>query len=251
MRKRVSNLFILAASILVLAIPANSQEHKEVSNSPGTAKASAVTIRLGTSAVVIPAPEGYEEATSQFESIKARFTETEAPENELLLVHLMANDCELLRRGQEATMEQYTKVSVHRTSKERQFSQAELAEIVSEFRKNGASIMDPNSPKMKAYLEHVEQGLKKTGSPDASLDMSQPVNMGELEVSPNNYSVMLLLPFKGSNGESTPILGVMSFLRLQQRLVYVFTYRRYHSKPDVDALRSFTKTWTSNIFAAN
>jgi len=250
MRHRVSILFIQAASVLVLAIPANSQEHKEISNPPSTAKAAAVTIRLGTSAVVIPAPEGYEEATSQFESIKTRFTQSEAPSNEMLLVHLMSSDCELLRRTQEPKLDQYTKVSIRQTAKDREYYQADLAALVVEFRKNGASFMDPNSPTMKSLLERVEQRLKKT-NPDGSLDMSQPINMGELEVSPNNYSVMLLLPFKGSSGESMPILAGMSFMRLQQRLVYVYTYRRYHSKADVEILQTFTKAWTSSILAAN
>jgi hypothetical protein len=251
MRYLTPKLFIIATITLLFTSPVYSQEHREVPKRVGTARAGALTIRLGTSAVVMPAPDGYEEATSQFENVKARFSETEAPGNEMLAVHLMSSDCDLLRRGQPATMQQYTKVSVLRATKEQVFSQANLAEVVTEFRKNGASMMDPNGPRMKALLEHLEQGLKKTGSDATAVDMTQPVNMGEFEVSPNIYSVMLLLQFKSSAGEATPVLAGMSYMRLQQRLVYVFTYRRYNSKSDVEILRSFARTWTANILAAN
>jgi len=246
MKNLTPKFFIVAAIIFLLPAPAFSQEHREVTNRAGTTSTDKITVRLGSSAVVIPAPEGYEEATSQFERVKARFSETEAPNNEMLAAHLMSSDCDLLRRNQEATMQQYTKVSVLRTAKEEVFTEASLATVVAEFRKNGASMLDPNSPSMKAVLERVAQALKK---PD--LDMSQPVNMGEFEVSPSIYSVMLLLTYKSSSGEATPVLATVSYMRLKQRLVYVFTYRKYSSTSDVEILRSFAKTWTGNILSAN
>ena len=252
MRLRFSTLFVTAIVFAVASL-SYSQEHREVPNKAATVttRPSAITLRLGTSAVVIPAPVGYEEASSQFEGVKARFSETEAPGNEMLAVHLMSSDCDLLRSGQQATMQQYTKISVLRTAKELPFSQAELASVVAEFRKNGASMLDPSGARMKALLEHLEQGLKNTGSNASGVDMTQPVNMGEFEVSPNIYSVMLLLQFKSSAGQATPVLAGMSYMRVQQRLVYVFTYRKYTSRSDVETLRTFAKTWTANILAAN
>jgi len=246
MRNLTPNFFIVVAIIFLLTAPGSSQEHREVTNRAGTGSAGKITVRLGSSSVVIPAPEGYEEATSQFERVKARFSETEAPGNEMLAAHLMSSDCDLLRRNQEATYQQYTKVSVLRTAKEQVFTQADLAAVVSEFRKNGTSMMDPDSPRMKAVLERVAQALKK---PD--LGMSQPVNMGEFEVSPNIYSVMLLMTYKSSSGAATPVLATMSYMRLQQRLVYLFTYRQYTSRSDVEILRSFAKTWTGKVLSAN
>jgi hypothetical protein len=246
MRRLNPNFFVVVITFL-LSATAYSQEHNNV----GSRGSDAVTVRLGSSAVVIPAPEGFEEATSQFENVKTKFTATEAPENEMLLVHLLSSDCDLLRRGQPATMNQYTKVSVLKTVKEQDFSQSELADIVAEFRKNGAALLDPNGPNMKGLLEHLDQALKNTTSTNSSMEMTQPVNMGEFEVSPNIYSVMLLLTFKRGAGETTPILAGLSYMRLKQRLVYAFTYRRYNSKADVEALKTFSQTWTASILAAN
>jgi hypothetical protein len=208
-------------------------------------------VRLGTSKVLIPAPEGFEEATTQFESIRTRFAATESPTNEMLLAHLKAEDCDLLRNGQAPTMLQYTKVSVLRAAKEQAFSQADLAAVISEFRKNGAAMMDPNSPGMKRVLDNIEQGLKKIDSATTSVEMTQPVNLGEFEVAPNIYSVMLLLTFKSGAGELKPILATMSYMRVQQRLLYAFAYRQYTSRADIETLRIFAKAWTARILAAN
>jgi hypothetical protein len=250
-----STPLLFAAIVLTLSATARAQEHKKgVEKSGAVSRPVVLTVRLGNSVVVIPAPEGFEEASSQFDSIKARFTETEAPGNEMLAVHLPASDCELLRRGEQTTFNSYTKISVLRDAKEQVFSESDLAALVAEFRKNGATMMDPNGPRMKALLEHIEQGLKKVESGDTQIDMSQPVNLGELEVSPRIYSVMMLMTITrdtGATQSSTPLLAGVTFMRVKQRLIYVFTYRKYHSKSDVEALRVFTKTWTGGILAAN
>jgi hypothetical protein len=107
---------------------------------------------------------------------------------------------------------------------------------------------------MKATLEHLSKGLSELSKKETQVDMSQPVNLGEFDTRPNVYSVMLLMNFKtqSSDGEvSTLILGGLSYVRVKQRLIYVYTYRKYGSKNDVDTLRDFTKQWIGQILAAN
>jgi len=65
-----------------------------------TRKADVATFHLGNQVIAIPAPIGFEEAASQFESIKNHFTLTEAPGNDMLAVHLPHADCQKLRAGE-------------------------------------------------------------------------------------------------------------------------------------------------------
>jgi len=65
-----------------------------------TPKAGVTTVHLGARVVAIPAPDGFEEAASQFEVIRNRFTATEAPENDMLTIHMPHADCEKLRAGE-------------------------------------------------------------------------------------------------------------------------------------------------------
>ena len=77
---------------------------------------------------------------------------------------------------------------------------------------------------------------------------------GEFDTRPNVYSVMLLLNFKtksGDNEVSVPIAGGLSYVRVGQRLIYVYTYRKFTSAADVEVLRDFTKKWIGQILAAN
>jgi hypothetical protein len=84
--------------------------------------------------------------------------------------------------------------------------------------------------------------------------MTQPINLGEFDTRPNVYSVMLLVNIKtlNSDKETTALIaGGLSYVRVKQRLIYVYTYRRYESKADLETLRDFTKHWMGQILAAN
>jgi hypothetical protein len=239
-------LLILAATAIVLLFnaTAKSQEHSR----------KVFSVRLGDAEIIIPTPEGFEEASSQFEKVKANFSATESPDNDMLAVYLTASDCELLRQGKQPSMAFYTKVSVLRARRMAPFSTEDLAAVKAEFRKNGAGIMDPNGPQMKAQLQHIEEALSSRDSTKMSVDISKPVNLGEFDVRPNVYGVLLMITFKiaSNSGESaTPLLAGMSFTRVKDRLVYFFTYRKYQSKADVDILTAFTTKWTTMILGAN
>jgi len=219
-----------------------------------TPKTDIAVFQLGAQATRIPAPEGFEEAASQFESIKNHFTLTEAPENDMLAVHLPHADCERLKAGEVGHLNFYTKVSVGKSVRNVDYSAARFANLVSEFRKTGSQVLDTNSPAMKATLERLGTKISELSKRETQVDMSQPVNLGEIDTRPNVYSVLLLMNFKtqSSDGEVRMlIVGGLSYVRVRQRLIYVYTYRKYETKTDVETLRDFTKQWIGQILAAN
>ena len=219
-----------------------------------TPKADVATFHLGDQVITIPAPNDFEEAASQFESIKTRFTVTEAPSNDMLAVHLPHADCEKLRAGGAASLNFYTKISVPRSARSLDYSAEQFAKLVSEFRKTGSQVMDVNGPTMKETLEHLSKGLSDLNKNETQVDMDQPLSLGEFDTRPNVYSVMLLVNLKAQSGDvkiSQLIAGGISFVRIKQRLIFVYTYRKYDSKADVETLRDFTKQWIGQILAAN
>jgi hypothetical protein len=148
----------------------------------------------------------------------------------------------------------YTKVSVRKGVREEDYSAERFATLVSTFRKSGSQILDINSPRMRGIVERQEKSLSELSKQETKIDLSQPVNLGEFDTRPNVYSVMLRLNFttKNVDGEVTvPILGGLSYVRVKQLLIYVYTYRRYKSATDVEVLRDFTKKWVGQILAAN
>jgi hypothetical protein len=203
---------------------------------------------------VIPAPDGFEEAASQFEQVNGPMRATEDPGNDMLAVHLAKEDCERLRHGQFGAFNFYTKVSVRRALRASEYSEQQFASLISEFRKNGSSVLDINSARLKAAVERLDKTLSELSNSDARLEMSQPVPLGEMDTRPNVYSTLLSINYtyedKGQRRQR-PVLGGLTFMRLNQRLIYVYTYRSYNAKADIEIIQDFTKKWITKILAAN
>ena len=219
-----------------------------------TPKPAVAVFQLGDQPTRIPAPAGFEEAASQFEQIKTHFTLTEAPDNDMLAVYLPSADCEKLRAGEFGPFSFYTKVSIRKAVRAEDYPVDRFAKLVAAFRQNGSQILDLNGPVMKAATERLDKSLSELNKQETQVELGQPVNLGEFDTRPNVYSVMLLLNITTTtaDGEATvPLLGGLSYVRVKQRLVYVYTYRRYKSKADAAILRAFTTEWISQILAAN
>ena len=215
-------------------------------------KAASISLRLGDATVVIPNPDGFEEAASQFADVKDGFTATEAQGNDMLAVHLLTSDCEKLRHGGAGPFNFYTKISVQRAIRDKNYSAADFAAIPAEFRKNGAAVLDINSPRMKDAVDRIQQAMTERGT--SKVGMGQPENLGEFDTRPNRYSVMLMMNLAVQTGDERsikPLLAGMTFMRVKQRLLYISTYRKFESKADIQVLEDFTKHWTDAILAAN
>jgi hypothetical protein len=66
--------------------------------------------------------------------------------------------------------------------------------------------------------------------------------------------VILMMNFTSKSGDSevtVPLVAGLSYVRVKQRLIYVYTYRKYNSTTDVEVLRDFTRQWIGKILAAN
>ena len=217
-------------------------------------KTEVTTFQLGDQLTVIPAPDGFEEAASQFEFIKDHFTRTEVPDNDMLSVDLPQADCDKLRAGGAATFNFYTKVSFRKAVRDVNYSPERFADLVATFRKTGSQALDVNGPTMKDAVKQLDKGLSEINKTETKVALSQPVNLGEFDTRPNVYAVMLMMNFTSKSGESEvtiPLVASLCYVRVKQRLIYVYTYRRYNSTTDVEVLRDFTRQWLGKILAAN
>ena len=240
-----SKPLIAATVVLIVFVAAHAQSHET----------KAISVRLGETVVFIPAPAGFEEVTSEFGDIKERFIATEATQNDMLVAFLQASDCELAKRGEKPLMNQYAKVSVLRIGRELTISSEAFAQIVNDFRKNGAKMLDPNDSAMKELFRRADENLTRLNSKDTKIELSeQPQNLGEFDVRPNVYSVMLLMPLKvemAGNTVNVLVLATMTYLRIKEKVIFVYGYKKYSAKGDVETLRDFSKNWYNRILAAN
>ena len=241
---KVSQLLIVATVLLVVSVTTQAQEHE----------AKVFSVRLGDKVIVLPPPEGFEEVSSKFESMKTRFTQLEAPDADMLGAFLPTSDCELLRNGNPPTLAYYSKVSVLRSIREDGVSESVFNEAVDYFNKNQQSLLAPDGSEMEKVLKHLEESLTKLESQKTKLDMTQPKQLGVLESRPNLHSSLLLMSmnfdFEGKKTE-VPLLVAMSFVRVKERIIYAITYRLYQARTDLEILKQLQKKWTDSILTAN
>ena len=238
---------LIAAIVFFVGVGAQGQEH-------AAPKAKASSVQLGDKVIVIPDPDGFEEAASQFPKYKERVLATESVDNDALLAHLPVKDCELLRAGQVPTYQDYTKVSILKLARELAVSRATMAEAVAGFRKNAGTYLDPDGPDMKKLLNKVEKGLSELDAKETKVDFSQPQILGEFDTRPDVNSFLLMMTVKIKSGAveaSVPTLASLSFVRANDRLLYVYVFKRYKAAAEIEAIKQFTTKWTSAILAAN
>ncbi|HKS08115.1 MAG TPA: hypothetical protein VJS13_01115 [Pyrinomonadaceae bacterium] len=263
MKLSKSAILLTAVCVFLFAPAAQAQSHEadtKISRVPSLSPSSSV--QLGDKVIVIPSPEGYEEGTSQFPQVKDLFTAIEAPVNDTLLAHLPVSDCTTLRNGGRIILTRYTKVSVLKTAREQTITDADMTATVAAFRQSGAKMMEPDGPLLMDVMRNAEKGLSRVESREVGLDVSETQILGEFDVRPQVYSVMILMIVKvDSQGkqDTRPVVLSLTYLKVRQRMIYVSLYQKISSaqalktelKPAMEDVKQVTTKWVNEILAAN
>ena len=242
-----SGKLIVAALLFVLCPGAYAQQHE-------ARRPTSSSVRLGNQIIVIPVPEGFEEASSQFDAFKQRMTTTEAPQNDMLVAHMPVSDCNLMRQGSDPTYDFYTKVSVLRIAREMAVTREMLANAAEGYRKNAGTFLDPNGPEMQRLQKRLSQGISDLDSRETTIDLSKPQQLGEFDVRPDIASFLTMITVTTTVGNarvSVPMLSTTTFIRVKQRIIFVYAFRKYRSAADMEAIKQFAKKWNTSILAAN
>jgi hypothetical protein len=254
------NRSTLAAAVLVavcgIVVQAQPKQAQQKAVAP------TASVQLGDKVIVIPNPEGFEEGSSQFKEVKDRFLATESSQADFLLAHLPVSECRLLRNGGSLVLNSYTKISVSRALRAKAIFNPDMKAAIEDFRQNSGAVLDPDGPTMKSVMERAERGLTDLSSTPIGINLGATQNLGEFDVRPEVFSVMLLFTYNVDyNGtrSTVPMLCSMTFLKVQHRLLFVNVYRKISSlaalktelKPSIAEVQQFTTKWVDEILAAN
>jgi hypothetical protein len=248
---------IVILLLLITATPFAPMQARQRGNASGGAGTSSRFVttqsyeyQLGARRVVIPPPAGFVDAFTRAEDLAKILTATESPSNEVLAAHVSLEDLNRMNRGEQAGVTFYTKVSVLRSAKTQDISEAQYAALVAKLESTVSQVLDINGPTMKSAVRNMRGGLSEVTGQDVQLDLEQPQNLGSFEKTKDVYSTMLLMVLKGPRGK-LPLVGAASFVRVNNRLLFIYTYRKFNSEKDVEVLRDFTREWLRQIMAAN
>lgn len=252
MKPRRSMLFLAATIIFCVTVINCAQSQRAKSSS----------VKLGDKVIVIPDPEGFEEASSQFENAKRALAGMETGAGDNLLLHMTASDCERVRTGSQPEMSYYTKVAVGKGWRELTATNEDMARLVADARKNGAVMFDPDNPRMKSLMEKLSQQLSEAKSKQIEFEVNNSQYLGEFDVRPDVYSAMVFFIYtkdvKGTK-TTTATVASMTLLKVGPRIINIGVYRNLSSpaavvtefKPTVIEVKQFTTKWVNEILAAN
>ena len=129
-----------------------------------------------------------------------------------------------------------------------------MATVVDGFRKNVATLLDPTKATMQDFEKHLEEELSRVDSRETQLEFGKPQLLGEFDTRPDVASFLMLIRFKINSGTAQEVVNMLSttsFVRVQERVIFVYAYRKYKAAGDIAALKQFTTKWTNSILAAN
>ena len=184
---------------------------------------------LGAVTVIIPPPEGFEDASTRQE-VRDRFPASDKVDT--LAIHLPASVMRTFDPEQDLTF--YTQVAVAKASKTDDMPASMIAEFAERFAKGEM----PDQKKQLAEL--AARGWRITES----------LNLGVFDRTPSSFSGLLLSGLS-VEGKSANILRSTSLIHLKARIVNVFVFRKFETEADRTVVEDFTKTWVRRIIAAN
>ena len=218
------------------------------------AQTSSNTFQLGNKQIVIPAPVGFIEAASQIQEIKNRFVATEAAGNDFLAVHILKDNYQLLNTGKSTNLSFYTKVSVSKNLRNKTVNETDFASFVKTFKSYFPSYSDPKGDFMKSTLSRISGNLSSLNQEKTTVTIDKPYNLGEIVNDRNSYGVVTLsqITMKVGNTEGAKaILAGISAIRVQEKIIFVYTYKDYKNEQDITDLKVFSSNWLKQIAEAN
>jgi hypothetical protein len=242
--------------VALVIFPAVASGQSASSGSPPARKAEPLVIKLGTKSVSIPAPQGYEEATSQFPSLMELFTKTEDAGNDMLAVYVPAEVAATMRANggnYQGLSVFHAKIAVDKELRNKDCSPADFAQFVSMIQSQQKALRADN-PIIRGRVKELEKALGKLDTGVTKYDVAETELLGVIENTPNVYSMLMFVRLRvEADGEkrNLPRLCALTALRVNQRLLYVYTYRVFNSSADADTLEKFTRDWIAQIIAAN
>ena len=231
-------LILLTGSIHLAAqitTPAKSDKNSDV-------------FQLGAKSVRIPVPIGFTDVTGRIENDRNVFQRFDADGENMTYVR-----DELVSRLQanpRAQLGLHAKGWIPGNRCNTDITAAYFADMVSGMKRNFATIADPKSEIMIKAKDQAMAFATKNLDPNASIDFNNTTNLGFIQKSDRVFSAMAVVSAQ-INGQRATTLMTLSFLRLNDRLVWVYCYAPSPTEKDFETLPEFTKTWTASVVAAN
>ena len=181
------------------------------------------------------------------DKLRTTFFELLAPSNNRLLsAYVPEKTLAILNAGKPLDgLDIYSMVEVPRQAEYADFTPQAFEEILKG--------MEPSMGKFDSKLGDLQQEmndrLKSLGT--APIEIGHPEMLGGIFRKSNAAGFAMLLAYKQTDDRSVTMAAGMAVLRIRQRLVFAYLYRKYESPDTVSWVRKNLEMWSDAIQAKN
>jgi len=175
---------------------------------------------------------------------------TEDPGNEPLATHFPVSVIPQFEANQDHDLEFYTKVSISKRARTTDLTPEAFWQIQSSVDREIGALFGAEGTLRNRIEGNAGKGLSALWDNQTSVRIDLPLNLGVFDRGERVISSMVFLKYE-VNAKKCSMLATMSFLSVNQRLLFVYAYKTNWVKEDIEMLRDFTKKWTAAIIAAN
>lgn len=203
---------------------------------------------VGSQTIRVPSPDGFVNGYPRIPELAGHMKALSDPDSRILTVHLTRELAAKIEKGEPVErLGFYATISVQKGMNDTDVTPAMFAEFIAALQRDFETAVDANMP---TSVEAARKALSERWGRPADIGMVRPVNLGFFDRQANLSSVMMLSPIL-KDGKQIPMLGVMSHVVVNKRLLYISIYKELTADEDAMSLRDFTKKWTAAIISAN
>lgn len=206
----------------------------------------AVEIKVGTTRLSIPVPEGYAPVTNEmkpYADLAKRFV---PPSNEQFALFLPEADVAVAARGDIPAPEKWLSIQTSKDLINTFITTADFAKLKSGIKTQSAKILKEAQAKTPELLRKATEGMDT----NVSLDGMRPLPAHYETSRGFSYSAMVRYNTSDEQGKSSVIEGVVTstFVHLQGKVLFLYAHA---DKDSVEWSQSQSQKWADSIIAAN
>lgn len=213
---------------------------------PGSSVAQdAPTYRAGLKSISIPSPTtDLVETGTDYRVLLEPLSPTT---NRLIAAFVVPADLDALRSGRSAALNRYALVEIMRRS--------EFTDVTPEMFKQvadaiGAQFGAEVNSSLKDQQDEINRRIKALNSKPAEVTLEKPVELGTLFSKTDAYASGMIMPVT-AGGKTTKMVMGMIALRVQARMLFVYTYTEYKDEASLQWIRTTDEQWADEILKAN
>lgn len=202
-------------------------------------------LKAGGLTITMPAPiSGFEEVGDQ---LRTTLFEVLTPgANRLLSAYAPSDTLAQIQNGKVPSgFESYAMVEVPRRAEYVDLTADAFGEVIKGIE---SSIGGSGDIDVAAFGDELNAKLKTMGS--TGVEIGKPQNLGTLFRKPDAFGLATVTAYQDGDGKVTMVSG-SAFLRVKQRLFFLYLFREYKSADSVSWVRKNLEVWSDETMAKN